>query len=64
MRIIDVAQQLGISADWLRRLERKGRIPPAKRDINGHRRYTEEDVKRLRAVIFHDRQQVDRENTL
>ena len=52
MRVIDVARELGLSADWIRRLERDGRIPPAQRDVNGHRRYTDTDVERLRELIF------------
>jgi len=52
MRVIDVARRLGVSTDWLRRLEREKRIPLARRDINGHRRYTEKDVARLRKILF------------
>jgi len=52
MRIGNVAMQLGIGADWIRRLERKGRISKAQRDCNGHRRYRPEDVEILRATIF------------
>ncbi len=52
MRVIDVARELGFSADWIRRLEREGRIPPARRDFNGHRRYSPEDVRKLRELLF------------
>jgi len=52
MRVNDVAKVLGISTDWLRRLERSGRIPPATRDINGHRRFTVEDVERIRQILY------------
>ena len=52
MRVTEVARQLGVSADWLRRLEREGRIPAALRDLNGCRRYSELDVERLRSVLF------------
>jgi len=52
MRIKDVARELGISADWVRQLEREGRIPPAVRDVNGHRRYTDEDLSQLKEAIF------------
>jgi MerR HTH family regulatory protein len=52
MRITSAARELGISADWLRRLERHGRLPPARRDLRGHRRYTAEDVHLLRQTLF------------
>lgn len=53
MRIGNLAKLLGISADWVRRLERAGRIPPASRDLNGHRRFTPEDVEHLREILYH-----------
>ncbi len=56
MRVSDVARAIGVSSDWLRRLEQQGRIPPAPRDLNGHRRYGPEDVKRLRELLFPDGQ--------
>jgi len=56
MRIAAVARELGFSADYLRSLEKAGRIPPAPRDINGHRRFLPEDVDRLRSVLFPNRQ--------
>jgi len=52
VRVVDVARKLGISADWLRRLERAGRIPSAPRDFHGHRRYAQEDLERIRAILF------------
>ena len=52
MRCVDVARELGFSADWLRRAERDGKIPPVQRDLNGHRRYSPEDVKRLRELLY------------
>jgi Helix-turn-helix domain len=52
MRTADTARELGISPDWLRRLERAGRIPPASRDLNGHRRFSQADIERLRAVVL------------
>jgi len=47
-RISEAARELGISAEWLRVGERRGFFPPALRDRNGHRYYTEEDLKRMR----------------
>jgi MerR HTH family regulatory protein len=52
MRVSEVARALLISPTFLRRLERSGRIPPARRDLNGHRRYTDEDLDRLRRLIL------------
>jgi DNA-binding transcriptional MerR regulator len=47
-RISEAARELGISAEWLRVGERRGFFPPALRDRNGHRYYTEEDLERMR----------------
>ena len=55
MRVIDVARTFRVSADWLRQLERTGKIPPPSRDLNGYRRYSEEDLARIREVLFKPR---------
>jgi DNA-binding transcriptional MerR regulator len=47
-RISDAARELGISAEWLRVGEKRGYFPPALRDRNGYRYYTEEDIERMR----------------
>jgi MerR HTH family regulatory protein len=47
-RISEAARELGISAEWLRVGERRGFLPPALRDRNGHRYYTDEDIERMR----------------
>lgn len=52
MRIQEAARELGVSADWLRRLERMRRVPPASRDVNGHRRYTRKHIADLRRLLF------------
>jgi len=52
VRISEVAKKLSVSAAWLRELEKAGRIPPATRDRNGHRRFTEDDIERLRGVLY------------
>jgi MerR family regulatory protein len=54
VRITQLASELGVSSDWLRRLERAGAIPKAQRDRNGHRRFSTEDVARLKALIFEE----------
>jgi len=52
MRITAVARRLGCSPEFLRDLEKSGRIPPAPRDLNRHRRFSPEDIQRLKAVVF------------
>ncbi len=52
MRVAEVARRLGVSPDWIRRLERQGRIPPPRRDLNGTRRYTLDDLERLEKLLF------------
>jgi DNA-binding transcriptional MerR regulator len=47
-RISEAARELGISVEWLRKGEIRGFFPPALRDRNGHRYYTEEDIERMR----------------
>jgi putative resolvase len=46
--ISEAARELGLSADWLRQGEKRGSFPPARRDRNGYRYYTHEDIERLR----------------
>jgi DNA-binding transcriptional MerR regulator len=50
VHITKAAQRLGVSAQHLRQLERQGRIPPARRDEFGARRYTQFDIELLRAI--------------
>lgn len=38
---------LGLSADWLREGERRGLLPPARRNSSGHRFYTPADIELL-----------------
>lgn len=45
----ELARELGISAEWLRKGEERGFFPPVRRDLqSGHRYYTRSDVERLR----------------
>jgi len=46
--VSQAARELGLSADWLREGERRGSLPTAQRDRNGHRIYSEQDLERLR----------------
>jgi DNA-binding transcriptional MerR regulator len=52
LKVNEVARELGCSESWLRRSEQRGRIPKARRDINGWRVYTDEDVNTLRQILF------------
>lgn len=47
--ISEAARELGLSTEWLRQGERRGSLPRARRDRNGHRYYTTEDLERLRS---------------
>jgi DNA-binding transcriptional MerR regulator len=49
IRISQVAEELGVSPQYLRILEWQGTIPPARRDFNG-RIYSELDIALLRAM--------------
>ncbi|CAA9426609.1 MAG: hypothetical protein AVDCRST_MAG37-311 [uncultured Rubrobacteraceae bacterium] len=48
-RISNVANRLGVSAQYLRMLERQGRVPQVAYDRAG-RFYTEADIALLRAI--------------
>jgi len=54
--ISQAARLLGLSAEWLRQGERRGSLPLARRDRNGYRYYTPEDIERLRRrrLLGHD----------
>ena len=52
MQVNEAARELGVSEAFLRRAEGRGRIPTARRDINGWRVYTEEDIAALRALLL------------
>lgn len=48
----EASRELGISVEWLRKLERQGRIPKARRMLNGRRVYTFEDVEHIRDTLI------------
>jgi len=50
-RVAEVAKELGCSEAFLRRAEKAGKLPRARRDLNKWRVYTEEDVERLRKLL-------------
>lgn len=51
IRVYEVARELGVSESWLRRAEGRGRIPKARRDMNGWRIYSQADIAALRLVL-------------
>ena len=46
--ISEAARKLELSTEWLPQGEKRGSLPRARRDRNGHRYYTPEDLERLR----------------
>jgi DNA-binding transcriptional MerR regulator len=50
--VSEVARELGRSADWLRDAERRRKIPTAKRDFNGWRVYSSQDIAIIRDLII------------
>ena len=54
--ISEAARELAFSAEWLRQGEKRGSLPLARRDRNGYRYYTPEDIERLRnrQLLEHD----------
>ena len=51
MRVNEVARELQVSESWLRRAEGRGRIPVARRDMNGWRVYSQADIATLRQLL-------------
>lgn len=51
-RVSETARELSCSVDWLRQAERAGKIPKAKRDLNGWRVYTREDIDEIRRLLL------------
>lgn len=49
IHIAEAAKQLGVTPQHLRVLEWKGKVPPARRDLNG-RIYTELDIALLKSL--------------
>ena len=51
LTVSEAARELGRSEKWLRNAEAKGKIPRARRDLNGWRVYTEEDVAKIKELL-------------
>jgi len=52
MIVSEAAREIGRSERWLRQSEANGKIPKARRDLNGWRVYTAEDIEKLRALLI------------
>lgn len=50
--ITQAARQIGCSERWLREAPKKGKIPTARRDVNGWRTYTQEDIDIIKALLI------------
>ena len=46
------APELNVAESWLRRAEQRGLIPRARRDQNGWRVYSEDDIAELRRLLI------------
>jgi DNA-binding transcriptional MerR regulator len=51
MRVNEAARELEVSESWLRRAEGKGRIPKARRDLNGWRVYSPLEIEFLKSLL-------------
>jgi hypothetical protein len=68
MRTCDVARKLGVSPSTIRKKERQGLIPPARRlrigrQQYGSRRYTDEELEHIRQVLFGSAGESDESDT-
>lgn len=55
LTISEAAEELGVTAAWLRFGERLGSLPLARRTSRGWRYYTREDIERLRRLRVGER---------
>jgi len=55
LRVSEAARELERSEKWLRNAERKGKIPRARRDLNGWRVYTIDDIVILKKLLVGSR---------
>ena len=52
MTVSETARELSRSERWLRKAEAEGKIPKARRDLNGWRVYTKEDIEKIRDLLI------------
>jgi DNA-binding transcriptional MerR regulator len=51
INVCEAARELGMSEDWLRLAEKKGKIPKARRDLNNWRVYSQEDITVIKKIL-------------
>jgi DNA-binding transcriptional MerR regulator len=51
INVCEAARELGMSEDWLRLAEKKGKIPKARRDLNNWRVYSQEDIAMIKKIL-------------
>lgn len=49
--VSEAAREIGCSERWLREAEKRGKLPRARRDLNGWRVYTLEDIATIRSLV-------------
>ena len=49
--VSQAAREIGRSERWLRKAEAEKRIPEAKRDLNGWRVYTQEELEVIKRLL-------------
>jgi len=54
LTVHEAADAVGVSAATLRRYEKTGILEPASRDRNGWRRYSEDHIRKIAAVVDPD----------
>lgn len=59
LRVAEAARELACSEAFLREAEKRGKLPRAKRDLNGWRVYTEEDLEHLKEILIPSSEQTD-----
>jgi DNA-binding transcriptional MerR regulator len=52
LTIGELAAEVGLSVDSIRKAEAEGRIPRARRTLGGWRVYTPEEVEKLRTLLI------------
>lgn len=52
LTVSEAARELERSEKWLRNAEAKGKIPKARRDLNGWRVYTPADIAKLKELLI------------
>lgn len=51
MTLSKAAREIGCSERWLREAEKRGKIPKARRNLNGWRVYTQEDIEEIQKLL-------------